>query len=208
MRSGHSTLRAFVGVVVAAVVVSTIGASAGARQIRAGVLATWKDMETWTLYHDDTRETEKGLGLILSGSGGEMRLSFSSRLAGRFPNKPPSTVAIEAAADPMGNPNTLRNPTLRFLVTPGEDDKKPADQKRMVDEKPTVLELSDRMVVDNPAPGAVVNDAVARLKSDEFESIAWAKAVKAHIFTVDVEFSAAQLKALQKYSESIFLKKN
>jgi hypothetical protein len=208
MRTGHSILRAFAGIIVAAVAVSTIGVPLGARQIRAGVLATWKDGETWTQYHDDTRETEKGLGLILGGSGGQMRLSFVARLAGRFPNKPPSTVAIEAAADPMGNPNTLRNPTLRFLVTPAPDDKAPPDQKRMVDEKPVVLELSDRMIVDNPAPGAMVNDAVARLKPEEFEAIAYAKAVKAHIFMVDVEFSAAQLKALQKYAESVFLKKN
>jgi hypothetical protein len=93
-------------------------------------------------------------------------------------------------------------------VTPAPDDKEPPDQKRMVDEKPVVLELSDRMVVDNPAPGAMVNDAVARLKPEEFEAIAYAKAVKAHIFMVDVEFSASQLKALQKYAESVFLKKN
>jgi hypothetical protein len=54
----------------------------------------------------------------------------------------------------------------------------------------------------------MVNDAVARLKPEEFEAIAYAKAVKAHIFMVDVEFSASQLKALQKYAESVFLKKN
>jgi hypothetical protein len=208
MRSGHSILRAFGGAVVAVAVVSAIGVPLGARQIRAGVLATWKDGETWTQYHDDTRETEKGLGLILGGSGGQMRLSFVARLAGRFPNKPPSAVAMEAAADPMGNPNTLRNPTLRFLVTPAPDEKQPPDQQRMADEKPIVLELTDRMVVDNPAPGAMVNDAVARLKPEEFQAIAYAKTVKAHIFMVDVEISAAQLKALQKYAESVFLKKN
>jgi len=209
MRTGHPILRAVAGVVVAAVVaVSAIDVPVSARQIRAGVLATWKDGETWTQYHDDTRETEKGLGLILGGAGGQMRVSFVARLAGRFPNKPPSAVAMEAAADPMGNPNTLRNPTLRLLITPAPDDKQPPDARPRVDEKPVVLELSDRMVVDNPAPGAVVNDAVARLTAEEFAAIAYAKAVKAHIFTVDVEFSTAQLKVLQKYAESIFLKKN
>ena len=71
-----------------------------------------------------------------------------------------------------------------------------------------MLELSDRMVVDNAAAGAMVNDAVARLKPEEFQAIAYAKTVKAHIFMVDVEISAAQLKALQKYAESVFLKKN
>jgi len=195
MRTGHSTLRALAGVVVAGVTVWTIGVPLDARQIRAGVLATWKDLETWTQYHDDTRETEKGLGLVLSGGGGQMRLAFSARLEGRFPNKPPASVAIEAAADPMANPNTLRNPTLHFLVTSPDD-------------KRTVLELSNRMVVDNPAPGAMVNDAVARIKPEEFASLAWAKAIKANVFMVDVEFSADQLKALQKYAESLFVKKS
>jgi len=203
MRSGHSILRAFVQVVVAVLVVSTLGVPLGARQIRAGVLATWKDMETWTQYHDDTRETEKGIGLVLGGGGGQMRLSFVARLAGRFPNKPPATVALEAAADPMANPNTLRNPTLRFLVTPFPDEKHPE-----VKPKPLALDLSDRMVVDNPAPGAMVNDAVARLKADEFTAIASAKTVKAKVFMVDVEFNADQLNALEKYAESVFLKKN
>jgi hypothetical protein len=203
MRSGHSIHRAFVGVVVAILVVSTIGVPLGARQIRAGALATWKDGETWTLYHDDTRETERGIGFILGGSGGQMRLAFAARLEGRFPNKPPSTVAIEAAADPMANPNTQRNPTLKLLVMPAPDEKHPDDKPQ-----PIALDLSDRMVVDNPAAGAMVADAVARLKADEFTAIAWAKVVKANVFMVDVEFNAAQLKALQKYAESVFLKKN
>jgi hypothetical protein len=194
MRTGHSILRASAGLVVVALGVCIIGVPLGARQIRAGALATWKDLETWTQYHDDTRETEKGLGLILSGAGGQMRLSFAARLDGRFPNKPPAAVAIEAAADPMANPNTLRNPTLQFLAT-------------SIDGKHTALDLSTRMVVDNPAPGAMVNDAVAKLKPEEFGAIAWAKAVRANVFMVDVEFSADQLRALQKFADSLFLTK-
>ncbi len=123
-----------------------------------------------------------------------MRLSFAARLDGRFPNKPPAAVAIEAAADPMANPNTLRNPTLQFLAT-------------SIDGKHTALDLSTRMVVDNPAPGAMVNDAVAKLKPEEFGAIAWAKAVRANVFMVDVEFSADQLRALQKFADSLFLTK-
>jgi hypothetical protein len=194
MRTGHSILRASAGLVVVALGVCIIGVPLGARQIRAGALATWKDLETWTQYHDDTRETEKGLGMILSGAGGQMRLSFAARLDGRFPNKPPAAVAIEVAADPMANPNTLRNPTLQFLAT-------------SIDGKHTALDLSTRMVVDNPAPGAMVNDAVAKLKPEEFGAIAWAKAVRANVFMVDVEFSADQLRALQKFADSLFLTK-
>ncbi len=195
MRSRHSILRAFVGVVIAGLAVWTIAVPVNARQIRAGALATWKNLETWTQYHDDTRETEKGIGLILSGSGGQMRLSFSARLAGRFPNKPPASVFLEAAADPMANPNTLRSQTLQFMITSPDD-------------KHSALDLSTRMVVDNPAAGAMLNDAVAKLKPEEFGSIAWAKAVKANIFMVNVEFVPEQLRALQKYADSLFLKQS
>ncbi len=164
-------------------------------QIRAGVLATWKDLDTWTSYHEDTRETEKGFGLILSGTGGETRMAFTARLEGRYPNRPPRSVSIEASADPRINPNTLRMPTLKFLID--EESK-----------NPMTLDLSDHMTVDNPAPGAMVNDATVTIPASQFVTLAWAETIKANVFMVDVRFSKPQLAGLQKYAESIFLKKD
>ncbi len=181
-------------VVVAVATAATSVRAHAAPQIRAGVLATWKDMDTWSSYIEDGRQTEKGLGLVLGGSGGETRVSFVARLEGRYPNKPPKAVAVEGAVDPHINPNTLRTPTLRFLISAGA-------------EKSKTMDLSGRMTVDNPAPGAMVNDAVAQITPKEFSALAFAKSVRANVFMVDVEFRPDQLRALDAFARSLFLSK-
>ena len=193
MRMHTPALRVLVALSVA-LCAATHVAPLGAHQISAGILATWKDLDTWTNYHDDSRETEKGLGLILGGSGGEMRLGFSARLAGRFPNKPPAVIRVEASADPRSNPNTLRWPALRFHLDEHTD-------------HPLLIDLSDRMTVDNPAPGAMVNNSVAQMTPDDLLALLDAKTVSVNIFQVDVAFREDQLKALAKYADSIFVKK-
>ncbi len=114
MRNRPTALRVSFGLVVATLVLSSFSVSA--RQISAGMLASSKDLETWTNYYDDSRQTEKGLSLVLRGNGGEMRLSFSARLEGRFPKNPPASIRVQASADPRINPNTQRTPALEFLV--------------------------------------------------------------------------------------------
>jgi hypothetical protein len=191
MRNRPTALRVSFGLVVATLVLS--GFSVSARQISAGMLATSKDLDTWTNYHDDSRQTEKGLSLVLRGNGGEMRLSFSARLDGRFPKSPPSQVRVQASADPRINPNTQRTPALEFLVDAKE-------------KKPWSIDLTSELTVDNPAPGAMVNDAIGHIRGADFTKLVKAKTIRANIFMVDVEFRQDQILALEKYADSIFLK--
>ena len=191
MRNRPTALRVSFGLVVATLVLSSFSVSA--RQISAGVLATSKDLDTWTNYHDDSRQTEKGLSLVLRGNGGEMRLSFSARLEGRFPKNPPASVRIQASADPRINPNTQRTPALEFLVDAKE-------------KKPWSIDLTSELTVDNPAPGAMVNDAIGQIRGGDFTRLVKAKTIRANIFMVDVEFRQDQIVALEKYADSIFLK--
>lgn len=190
MRNRPTALRVSFGLVVATLVLSSFPISA--RQISAGMLATWKDLDTWTSYHDDSRETEKGLGFIVRGNGGEMRLAFSARLEGRFPKNPPAAVRVQASADPRINPNTQRTPALVFLI----------DAKG---EKPWTLDLTSSMTPNTPAPGAMIDDAIGQIVSKDFAQMAKAKSIRANVFMVDVEFRPDQLRALQKFAESIFL---
>lgn len=192
MRTRPSALRVSFGLVVATLVLSAV--STNARQISAGILAASKDLDTWTNYHDDTRETEKGLSLVLRGKGGESRLSFSARLEGRFPKNPPATVRLQASADPRINPNTQRTPALEFFVIDAKD------------KKPWSLDLTSELTVDNPAPGAMISDAIGHMRGADFTRLVKAKTIHANIFMVDVEFRDDQIRALEKYADSIFLK--
>jgi hypothetical protein len=191
MRTRPTALRVSFGLVVATLVLS--GFSVSARQISAGMLATSKDLDTWTNYYDDSRQTEKGLSLVLGGKGGEMRLSFSARLEGRFPKNPPASVRLQASADPRINPNTQRTPALEFLVDAKE-------------KKPWSIDLTSELTVDNPAPGAMVNDAIGHIRGADLTRLVKAKTIRANIFMVDVEFRQDQIRALEKYADSIFLK--
>jgi hypothetical protein len=190
MRTRPTALRVSFGLVVATLVLSSFSVSA--RQISAGMLSTSKDLDTWTSYYDDSRQTEKGLSLILRGNGGEMRLSFSARLEGRFPKNAPAQVRVQASADPRINPNTQRTPALAFLV----------DAKG---EKPWSLDLTASMTPNTPAPGAMIDDGIAQILAKDFTQMAKAKSIRANVFMVDVEFRPEQLHALQKFAESIFL---
>jgi hypothetical protein len=190
MRHRPTAFRVSIGLVAVTLVVASL--PAGARQISAGILSNSKDLETWTTYHEDSRETEKGLSLVLRGNGGEMRLSFSARLEGRFPKNPPPRVRVQASADPRVNPNTQRTPALVFLV----------DAKG---EKPWTLDLTSSMTPNTPAPGAMIDDGIAQIAAKDFARMAKAKSIRANIFMVDVEFRLDQLRALQTFAGSIFL---
>ena len=115
-----------------------------------------------------------------------------ARLDGRFPKTPPAQIRVQASADPRINPNTQRTPALAFLV----------DAKG---EKPWSLDLTSSMTPNTPAPGAMIDDAIAQILARDFTQMSKAKSIRANIFMVDVEFRPDQLRALQKFAESIFL---
>jgi hypothetical protein len=61
------------------------------------------------------------------------------------------------------------------------------------------------MTPNTPAPGAMIDDGIAQILARDFTQMSKAKSIRANIFMVDIEFRPDQLRALQKFAESIFL---
>ena len=170
-------------------------ASDSLAQNLTGLRPSWADLETWNRRGSDTRETEVGLGLHLSGSGGTMLLSFAATLNSRTPNVPPSELQLTVGAPFNSNPNTVRSGVLGFVVEI-EDLVKQTSEKKTID-------LSSRLTLDNPAPGAVPENGTARMTIAQFTDLVKAKTVAARVIGVNVVFRPDQLKAVQAFGERI-----
>jgi hypothetical protein len=178
----------------ALVAIALFGAAAPARaQFDAGMLAAWKDLDTWTTYHEDRKVTELGLGLIATGPQGTMRISFEAMLPGRRPTEPPPRVTLRMAPPAMQNPNVLRSTVLTF------------DLDERLKER-VQYDLSDRVVSLDGTPGSSVTTATASMTIDEFVRFATSQTAKAVVLGIPVEFSAAQLKALRTYADRVMLR--
>ena len=169
--------------------------SSSLAQSLTGLRPSWSDLETWNRRGSDSREAEVGLGLHLSGSGGTMLLSFAATLNSRTPNAPPSELLITVGAPFNSNPNTVRSGVLRFAVEI-EDLVKKTSQR-------TTIDLSSRLTLDNPAPGAVPETGTARMSIAQFTDLAKARTAVAQVIGVDVAFRPDQLKAVQAFAERI-----
>lgn len=182
----------------AVVVVVLLGLSIAATrgpgpQAGAGPLATWADGETWSRYLAATGETEVGLGLQPSGSGGTMKVAFMARQRGKTAPRAPEEITVQLGSGALVNPNILRSPTLVFVLNP-----KTAQQ--------VTLDLSSRLSVDNPAPGAAVTSGFARIPSAAFVRITRARRLSAMTLGLSVEFSPAQLEALRAFRDRLSLR--
>ena len=144
--------------------------------------ATWRDLETWSRPIEPTGETERGLGLHLSGAGGTVMVAFVVRTRGRGGSA--GEVTVQVATGPLVNPNRVQTPTL---VWNGRDPKGHVFR----------IDLSSRLSVDNPAPGAQVTSGVARMRAVEFERLASATAVTATALGLDVTARPDQLDAIR-----------
>jgi hypothetical protein len=161
-------------------------------QVSAGILSNTKDLETWTRYFDDTRETEMGLSLVPQGAGETLRLTFSARLPGRMPVDPAKEVLVHVSVGPKASPNVLRTPSLSFLADPGKP-----DQAR--------IDLSARTRSDNPAPGAMINDLLALLRPEEFVRLARAENLRVQAFGFDLPLRPDQIQALRAFAKRVRL---
>jgi hypothetical protein len=160
-----------------------------------GLRPSWGDLETWNRPGSDNRTTEVGLGLHLSGSGGTMLLSFAATLNSRTPKAPPSELNITVGAPFNSNPNTVRSGVLGFVVEIEDLIKKTSEKK--------TIDLSSRLTLDNPAPGAVPENGTARMSIAQFTDLAKARTAVARVIGVDVSFRPDQLKAVQAFAERI-----
>ena len=170
---------------------TSMSLAVGAQSV-TGVVPNWGDMETWTRAIASTREVEHGLGLHVSGTGGVMLLSFSSRVEVRAPTAP-SAVQVVMAPPLMGNPNLVRTPSLVFLIDDGIETR-------------AVIDATGSVRVDDASPGAIVRSATGRVSASEFGRIAKAKTVKATVFGSDSLLRLDQIKALQALATKLQIK--
>jgi len=170
------------------------------RQIPAGILGNVNDLEKWTRYYDDSRETEFGLGLIPKGAGNSLRLTFDARLEGRFPSQPPKIVVLHAIVGAQTNPNVNRTTQLTF-----ETDTIKKDDAGTPVITTTKLNLTSRALPDRPAPGAQPEDLMVRLTIDEFAPMAQADAIRINAFGFSLKLNDQQLEALREYGKRILI---
>ena len=157
-----------------------------------GMRVTWSDLQTWSRPVEGAGEVLHGLGLQVSGSGGTMFLGFEGRIALRQP-RPPQSVNVMAGAPFTSNPNSIRPAVLTLAVVDVKKDKH-------------VIELTDRMTVDNPAPGAMVENGVATMRAADFIEVISAESATANVFGINVTIRPDQLKAIRALGDRLQLK--
>jgi hypothetical protein len=143
--------------------------------------ASWRDLETWSTPVGGG-QTERGLGLHLSGPSGRVMMAFVTRSTGR--TAADRDVSVQVSTGPLGNPNRVQTPTLVFRGTD--------ERKRKFE-----IDLSSRLTVDNPAPGAQVTSGIARLRAGEFQRLSRATNVTATVLGLEVAIRADQLAAMR-----------
>jgi hypothetical protein len=181
----------------AVLIIALIGALAAKpapirAQAAAGLFANWGDLETWTHDLESSTQKELGLGLQVNGSGGTMLIAFLGRLDTRAPSKPPSDVGVQVAAGERANPNALRSATLTFVASDN------AEHHR-------VFDLSPTLHVDNPAPGAEVNNGVTHIPAEDYLVLASATTLHATILAFDVDFRPDQIRAMRALAGKLHL---
>lgn len=206
MRTSHSRAGIVAVTVLAGVTAASIAAvaiaaaprtflpSSAGTQIEAGALATWADLSTWTRPAAGAPgRTEFGVGLVLAGPDGDMRLAFyvvrPDRRTGA--TRPPGDVGVRAASGALMNPNLLRRPVL--TITYGDPD-----------EEAETIDLSQAMTVDNPAPGAAVTSGVASIAAERFIEVVAADDISANIFGATVTLRRDQIEALRAFRDRFF----
>jgi hypothetical protein len=162
-------------------------------QVLVGLQGDWNDLDTWTHAFEDSHETELGLGLQPAGPGGTMLVAFLGRLDTRSPRVAPREITVQLVAPHRANPNTLRSATLRFIL---QDDTG----------KERTMDVSRRLIVDNIAPGAAIEDGVARISANDFVALTQASALSANVLGFDVVFRPDQIRAMQALAVRLHLR--
>ncbi len=166
---------------IAALWLATSSVSGQGTELRA----TWRDLETWSR-PAGSGQTDRGLGLHLSGSAGTVMVAFLVRSTSRGTTS--GDVTVQVSTGPLVNPNRVQTATLVFRGT-GQN------QQRFS------MDLSSRLTVDNPAPGAQVTSGVGRMRAADYERLSRATAVTATVLGLEVAVRPDQLEAMRALSE-------
>ena len=183
-------LRSIASIALAATLIAGVGRTAA--QGLTGVQANWHDLETWSHYLEDTKQSELGLGLQPGGPAGSMLIAFLGRLSTRTPQAAASEVRIQVAANALSNPNLIRRATLTFLADAATDDRTPFD-------------LSSRLIVDDPTPGGNVQNGIATMSPADFVRLGQSKTLTGNIFGFDVVFAREQIVAMKMFADTLHL---
>ena len=172
----------------AIVVVWGTGQPAAYTQVGAGPLANFKDQETWERVDPATRQPERGLGLVLSGAGGETRLAFVAR--GRASSGGPATLAVQIYRSVRGNPTAVPAVIVKFVIDPA------SPQRRTID-------LSARAVAYPPGPAVPPESVTAPLSSADCARLAGAREIDVQLLDVTASLRADQIRALQAFARAV-----
>lgn len=160
-------------------------------QALVGLRSEWGDLSTWTRAQGNS-EVEHGLGLHTNGPAGQTMMAFMAVLATRDPNVPPKELTVQVSTGRMTNPNLVR--TARLVIVADEG----AANARTVD-------LTSRLIVDNPSPGAIITDAVGRIAGADVARLATAKTIKGNILGFDFTLRADQVAAIKAFAVRVKL---
>ena len=163
----------------------------GAQNLRP-TRSEWRDLETWGRYVEASRETEQGLGLQVSGPQGSLGVAFTGRLDVRNPTTPASEVTMQISAGPASNPGVMRRVTALLRI----DEK--LDTRMQID-------LTPRLVVDDPTPSATFANGVATMRAAEFVRLCNAETLTAEAFGFELVFRPDHVAAIRELGERLRL---
>lgn len=173
-------------------IVGGLTARAAPAQMLVGLRAEWGDMETWTHAIESSRETELGLGLHVAGKDGMTLLAFMGRLSTRDPRTPPTVIDVQVSTGRLTNPTLVRRSVLAFVADPDVATRRAFD-------------LSSSLRVDNPSPGAIINDGVATMAPSDFARLARAEVVDTTILGFEGSLNKGQVAAIKALAERLHL---
>lgn len=156
-------------------------------------LIGWNDLETWSRPVGLEPDTERGVGLQLTGTQGKVLISFSATQLRTRPNAPIKQVAVTLV--PGYDPTKVHWSSLSFEIV-GRD------------KKLRTLDVSNRVVTyptgpfgpgDSPIKGTVM------LTDEEFLLVADAMSVKTTALGTSASMRPDQLQALRTFGQTIGL---
>lgn len=155
--------------------------------------AEWQDKETWSHYNESQRENELGIGLQVPGPTGMTFVAFTGVLRLRSPSTPPAEIGVQVALGKFTNPTVIRRPSLVLVADAGTD-------------RSFRLDLSSKLEVDDPAPGASVENGTALVNVIEFVRLVEARTIKGDVLGFEASFREDQLAAMRAFAERLHIK--
>jgi hypothetical protein len=174
-----------------AALVTALAPAGGAQNLRP-TRSEWRDLETWGRYIESSRETEQGLGLLVNGPQGTLGIAFTGRLDARNATAAASEVTMQISAGPTSNPGVVRRLTAVLVI----------DEKL---DRPMQLDLSPRLIVDDPTPSAIFSNAVATMRGAEFARLCSAETLNAEAFGFPLVFRPDHIAAIRALGERLNL---